>query len=116
MELLASIYSGLPSEPVTYTYLQPEGYAAVGMLLLLAGSYCLFAAGVSKFLRRPKGTMQEELEELEKTRVGRDSTFAECPFCNAGYFYSSVAISSDHRITCQNCNRLFEITTKSDIS
>jgi predicted Zn finger-like uncharacterized protein len=85
----------------------------VGLFLIVMGLSVLYLGGLYGLTNKPMGTMQKQLEE---SRAITEGTYARCPHCHASYFYNSLRIGPDHRVTCQNCNRLFGITSASDIS
>jgi hypothetical protein len=77
------------------------GEAAAGMIIAIAG-----------LLWAHPGMFAEWKQEFEARPA---STWAQCPYCKAGYFYDSAEIASSYRVTgqdmiaCQNCARSFEL-------
>jgi len=77
------------------------GEAVIGTIIAIVGQ--LWAHPTMFDMRK---------QELEARPA---STWAQCPYCKAGYFYDSAEIASSYRatgqdmITCQNCARSFEL-------
>jgi predicted Zn finger-like uncharacterized protein len=98
-----------------HDYMDYVGLFSLLGTFILTGFICLCAGGFTNWQLDSMSRIQNEEEELEKTSAGTYFAYAKCPYCNAGYSYNLSRIGPDHRVTCQNCNRSFEIRTVLDM-
>jgi len=94
-----SIVSGTMISVAGILGVLPADVVGYGIVLLFFG-ICTVLPG-SQVLSLEQKRFRDEIDA--------SVTWAECPYCKAGYFYSVHQVKPGWTVYCQNCNRMFKL-------